>query len=45
MNKILRNIRKTPKRRPEKPIRMPVSGVFKIRGAGDVITVVLNKEH
>ena len=29
---------KPPKRRPNKPFRMPVSGAFKIRGVGDVIT-------
>ncbi len=34
----LTNVIRPPKRRPEKPFRMPVSGVFKIRGVGDVIT-------
>ena len=29
---------KPPKRKPNKPFRMPVSGVFKIKGVGDVIT-------
>jgi elongation factor 1-alpha len=29
---------KTPRRDIESPLRLPVSGVFKIRGAGDVVT-------
>jgi len=34
----LTNVIKPPKRKPDKPFRMPVSGAFKIKGVGDVIT-------
>lgn len=34
----LNNVAKPPKRKPEAPFRMPVSGVFNIKGVGDVIT-------
>tara|TARA_B100001123_G_C15314446_1_gene1025610 strand:- start:584 stop:1972 length:1389 start_codon:yes stop_codon:yes gene_type:complete len=34
----LTNVIRPPKRRPNKPFRMPVSGIFKIKGVGDVIT-------
>ena len=31
-------VAKPPKRDKKKPFRMPVSGVYKIKGVGDVIT-------
>merc|ERR1711997_446819 len=34
----LENVAKPPKRDKKKPFRMPVSGVYKIKGVGDVIT-------
>jgi len=34
----LNNVVKCPKRPTKKPFRMPVSGVYKIKGVGDVIT-------
>jgi len=34
----LENVAKPPKRDTKKPFRMPVSGVYKIKGVGDVIT-------
>merc|ERR1719428_749310 len=34
----LNNVAKPPKRDSKKPFRMPVSGVYKIKGVGDVIT-------
>jgi len=34
----LNNVVKCPKRPSKKPFRMPVSGVYKIKGVGDVIT-------
>jgi len=34
----LENVAKPPKRITKKPFRMPVSGVYKIKGVGDVIT-------
>lgn len=34
----LNNVVKPPKREKGKPVRMPVSGVYKIKGVGDVIT-------
>merc|ERR1712176_258404 len=34
----LNNVVKVPKRPTKKPLRMPVSGVYKIKGVGDVIT-------
>tara|TARA_B100001105_G_C22385050_1_gene441453 strand:- start:810 stop:2210 length:1401 start_codon:yes stop_codon:yes gene_type:complete len=34
----LNNVVKQPKRQPDKPFRLPVSGVLKIKGVGDVIT-------
>jgi len=34
----LNNVVKCPKRPHKKPMRMPVSGVYKIKGVGDVIT-------
>jgi len=34
----LENVAKPPKRDSKKPFRMPVSGVYKIKGVGDVIT-------
>merc|ERR1711994_749053 len=34
----LETVAKPPKRDTKKPFRMPVSGVYKIKGVGDVIT-------
>merc|ERR1712188_99468 len=34
----LNNVVVCPKRPSKKPLRMPVSGVYKIKGVGDVIT-------
>jgi len=34
----LEKVVKPPKRDPNKPFRMPVSGIYKIKGVGDVIT-------
>merc|ERR1712137_1353645 len=34
----LENMVKIPKRPADKPLRMPVSGIYKIKGVGDVIT-------
>jgi elongation factor 1-alpha len=34
----LNNVAKPPKRHPDKPFRLPVSGILKIKGVGDVIT-------
>ena len=34
----LTNVIKIPKRYPDRPFRMPVSGIYKIKGIGDVIT-------
>ena len=31
-------VNKVPKRRPDAPLRMPVSGILKIKGVGDIIT-------
>ena len=29
---------KPPKRFPDKPVRIPINGIYKIKGVGDVIT-------
>ena len=34
----LTKVVKIPKRNPDKPFRMPISGIFKIKGIGDVLT-------
>jgi len=34
----LTHVNKVPKRRPDAPLRMPVSGILKIKGVGDIIT-------
>ena len=34
----LTHVNKVPKRRPDAPLRIPVSGILKIKGVGDIIT-------
>lgn len=34
----LENLVKPPKRFPDKPLRIPINGIYKIKGVGDVIT-------
>jgi elongation factor 1-alpha len=34
----LEKLVKPPKRHPEKPLRVPINGIYKIKGVGDVIT-------